>query len=138
MDGKVIEYGQPVDYSSKYYANQAAQNAEISQQGVSDINDKVLLAQDWAIKTDGKVDGNDYSSKYYAQKAHEDADSASLSKQWAIKMDGKVNNEDYSSKYYSNSSEYYSNQAKQYVEQASFLGDFVVINGELCQVLQEE
>lgn len=40
------------------------------------VGDKyyVDLAKDWAIKTDGKVLGEDYSSKYYATQANQSID----------------------------------------------------------------
>ena len=45
---------------------------------VSDNSDllSAKLARDWAIKTDGKVEGEDYSAKYYAQQSELIAQSA--------------------------------------------------------------
>lgn len=58
MDGQVAS----TDYSSKYYASQAATSA-------SSASTDASLAEDWATKTDGLVESTDYSSKYYAQQA---------------------------------------------------------------------
>lgn len=58
MDGQVAS----IDYSSKYYASQAATSA-------SSASTDASLAEDWATKTDGLVASTDYSSKYYAQQA---------------------------------------------------------------------
>lgn len=58
MDGQVAS----TDYSSKYYASQAATSA-------SSASTNASLAEDWATKTDGLVAETDYSSKYYAQQA---------------------------------------------------------------------
>lgn len=50
-------------------------NAAISEMS-SEADEKVLLAQSWAVKMDGIVNGEDYSSKYYAQQSQSSAETA--------------------------------------------------------------
>lgn len=50
-------------------------NAAISEMS-SEADEKVLLAQSWAVKMDGIVNGEDYSSKYYARQSQSSAETA--------------------------------------------------------------
>ena len=67
MDGKVTDdAGLKVDYSSKYYADQAKASAE---EAIADLKPYVEKAQAWSEKTDGPVEGGSYSAKYWANQA---------------------------------------------------------------------
>lgn len=58
--------------------NRSSDTDTSSSINVSDNSDllSAKLARDWAIKTDGKVEGEDYSAKYYAQQSELTAQSA--------------------------------------------------------------
>lgn len=56
---------------------EATTQAQNAQSFASQANSAQGLAQQWATKTDGMVNGEDYSSKYYAQQAQMSATSAS-------------------------------------------------------------
>ena len=54
---------------SERQANIATTNADTAVDAKDDAIAAKNLAQEWAVKMDGKVGGEDYSSKYYAQQA---------------------------------------------------------------------
>lgn len=71
---------------------------------ITQLNDQILLARDWACKENAKVDSTEYSAKYYAQEAgahSTDAEAqALLAKKWATYTTGKVDGSEWSAKHY--------------------------------------
>ena len=79
---------------SERQANIATSNADAAVDAKDDAVDAKNLAQDWAVKMDGKVNDEDYSSKYYASQSASSASSAQTHKDnaqiWAEGTDVQV------------------------------------------------
>lgn len=99
-----------LEYSAKYYAQASSASAssaaasELSASGSASAasgsataaNNSALLAEDWATKTTGTVDGLEYSAKYYAEltastlSSKADADGSNATGTWDIDISGNA------------------------------------------------